>query len=152
MGPLDNQLNWVMKFRFYSVVITFALVVSAGTALATPTAAAIENWAYTFPDAAFELWSWSKEYPATARTLSVWDGANHERSKVLVTWAITHPGKSIDVFVENHPDWTDLEEMIKHHRSAAKTLLAWCRHYPGAAKALLKPSRKTRTTENRPPR
>ena len=137
-----------MKFRF-CIAITIALLIAAGTALAAPTPAAIENWAYIYPDAAYELWSWSKEHPATARKLSVLNEGNHERSKELVAWALAHPGKGIDVFVENHPGWTELEDVIVHHRSATKTLLAWCRHYPGAAKALLKLSRKARAQQGR---
>jgi len=140
-----------MTSGFCIILMVFALSVVAGNAGAAPTAEAVENWAYNHPDAAFELWSWARENPAAARTFSEWDAMNHERSKLFVTWAITHPGRGIDVFVENHPDWTDFEEVMERHRSAARTLLAWCRHYPAAARALMKSSRKHRALEGRQP-
>ena len=133
-----------MKLVFCAVMMVFALSAATGNAVAAPTAEAVENWAYNHPDAAFELWSWARENPAAARTFSEWDAANHERLKLFVTWALAHPGQGIDVFVDHHPDWTDFEDVMERHRSAAKTLLAWCRHYPAAARALMKPSRKHR--------
>lgn len=144
-GKIGSTL---MKLGFCAAIIVFAFAVVAGNAGAATNAVAIENWAYNYPDAAFELWSWAKENPTAARKFSDWDATNHERSKLFVTWAITHPGKGIDAFAENHPDWTDFEDMAEHHRSAARTLLAWCRQYPGAARALLKSSRKGRVKEH----
>jgi hypothetical protein len=138
-----------MKLGFCTVMMVFALSVAAGNAGAAPTAAAVENWAYNHPDAAFELWSWASENPAAARKFSEWDAMNHERSKIFVTWAISHPGKGIDAFMEDHPDWTDFEGVAGRHRSAARTLLAWCRHYPAAARALMKSSRRHRAPEGR---
>lgn len=137
-----------MKIIFSTVIIIVALLAVAGDVKAAPTAAAIENWAYNYPDAAFELWSWSKEHPKTAQKLSAWNETNHERSRILVSWAITHPGKSIDVFMADHTNWTNLENLIKDHRSATKELLAWCSQYPGAAKALMKFSRQTLSARN----
>ena len=140
-----------MKFRFCAVLIIAVLVAGSGLALAAPSAAAVENWAYTYPDAAFELWSWSRENPAAARTFSRWDAVNHERSRIIVAWAITHPGKGMDAFLESHPHWTDFEQLAGRYRPAARTLLAWCRHYPAAARALMKSSRKNRVRAATPP-
>lgn len=140
-----------MKFRFCAVLIVALFVAGTGFAPAAPAPAAVENWAYTYPDAAFELWAWSQDNPAAARTFSRWDAANHERSRVIVTWAIAHPGKGIDLFLESHPDWTDFERVAGRFRPAASALLAWCRHYPGAARALMKSSPKSRARAATPP-
>lgn len=139
-----------MKLAFCALLTVLALSVVAGNGEAAPTAEAVENWAYNYPDAAFELWSWARENPAAARKFSEWSAMNRDRSKLFVTWVLTHPGKGIAVFVEDHPDWTDFEDLASRHRSAAGTLLAWCRHYPGAARALMKSSRRHRAPEGRP--
>lgn len=133
-----------MKLGLCAAVTVLALWLAAGNAGAAATPAVVENWAYTHPDAAFELWSWARENPAAARTFSQWDAMNRKRSKALVSWAVAHPGTSIEVFVENHPGWTDLREVTERHRSAARQLLAWCRTYPAAARALMKSSRQHR--------
>jgi len=139
-----------MKLLFCTLLTMFALSVASGNAGAALSVAAVENWAYTHPDAAFELWSWSRENPAAAREFSRWDAVNHERSKLFVVWALTHPGKGIDAFVDNHPGWADFGDIAERHPSAARTLLAWCRHYPAAARALMKSARKHRAPEGRP--
>ncbi|KAB0663986.1 hypothetical protein F6V25_14320 [Oryzomonas japonica] len=140
-----------MKFRFCAVLLMALFVAGAGFAPAAPAPAAVENWAYTYPDAAFELWSWSRDNPAAARIFSRWDAVNHERSRMIVTWAIAHPGKGIELFLESHPYWADVEQLAGRYRPAARTLLAWCRHYPGAAKALMKSAPKSRVRAATPP-
>lgn len=140
-----------MKLRFCVVLIIAVFVAGVWPAWAAPSPAAVENWAYTYPDAAFELWSWSQENPAAARKFSQWNEANHERSRQFVAWAIAHPGKGIDVFLESHHDWADFERVAGRYRPAAGTLLAWCRHYPAAARALMTSSRKNRVRAVAPP-
>ena len=137
-----------MKFIFNAIIILFLVILATGNVLAAPTSAAIENWAYIYPDAALELWSWSKEHPGTARSIIAWDKTNHEQSKMIVSWATTHPGEGIDVFMRDHANWRSFENVIKGHRSATKELLAWCRRYPGAVKALMKSPRPTLSSRN----
>jgi hypothetical protein len=131
-----------MNFRYYPAIIMFALLVAAGNSMAAPSKAAIENWACNYPDAAYELWSWSKENPAAARKFSEWERINPERAKSFFTWATSHPGKGVDAFMENHPGWTDFGALLERHRLSARSLLVWCRQYPGAARSLIKISRR----------
>lgn len=138
-----------MKLICNAVLILCTLLVIAGNVIAGPPAAAIENWAYNYPDAAFDLLSWAKENPKTAQKLSLWNETSYDRSRILVSWAISHPGKSIEVFMGFHRTWTDFANLIKNHRSATKGLIVWCRQYPGAAKALMKLSRQTQSGKNR---
>jgi hypothetical protein len=115
--------------------------------MAAPTAAALENWAYIHPDAAYDLLAWTKDNPSATHAFSDWGKTNNKRSKLFVTWAITHPGNDIDDFVETHHDWRDLGSVLRRHRIAARRLLAWCRHYPGAARALIQISPTSRVQQ-----
>ncbi|QEM67562.1 hypothetical protein FO488_04955 [Geobacter sp. FeAm09] len=130
-----------MSSGFRILLVAAAFLAGIWSAWAAPSPAARENWAYTYPDAAFELWSWAREYPAAARRFSRWEARNRDRSGQLVAWAIAYPGRDLGRFLESHPDWPDLGQVAERHAAAARGLLAWCRHYPGAARALLKTSR-----------
>jgi hypothetical protein len=131
-----------MKQVFSGIIIIAALLVVVGTATANPTSAAIENWVYNYPDAAYELRSWSKENPRTAQKIATWYKSKHDQPLTLASWATTNSGSSIDQFMKEHANWSNLEDLMKNHRPATRELFAWCRQYPGAARSLIKLSRK----------
>lgn len=135
-----------MKFHFKALIVLVALLIVQGftatilppPAVAMPSReAAIESWADNHPEASTELGNWVKNHPQAARKFFEWDSTHPERSKQFVTWAITHPGEGIEVFVTQHPGWPIFDEIMEQHRPAAQAFIAWSRHHPQAAEALM---------------
>jgi hypothetical protein len=135
-----------MKFHSNTLVVLISMLVICGCAASVPPPsaismpareAAIERWADNHPEAASDLGNWVKTHAQAARKFFEWDSTHPDRSKMFVTWAITHPGEGIDVFAAQHPGWQYFDEIMERHRPAAQSFIAWCRHHPRAAEALM---------------
>jgi hypothetical protein len=110
---------------------------SAPAASFSPREAAIERWADNNPEAAAELGNWVKNHPQAARKFFDWNGTHPDQSKQFVFWAISHSRESIDVFISQHKDWPNFNELVEQHRPAAKAFINWCRHHTQASEELI---------------
>jgi hypothetical protein len=103
----------------------------------TASAQELEKWSAAYPSASKNLGYWVKERPEAAHYIFEWDGNHPDRSQALVTWAITHPGENIAKFKEQHPDWTELNDLMTTHRAGTEGFLKWIMAYNDAARALM---------------
>jgi hypothetical protein len=102
-----------------------------------PGEAGLETWERNHPEASRELGDWVKAHPEAAHLFFDWDGHHPHKSKEFVAWTLAHPGDDIDVFVLSHPKWEYFDKINETHRPAAQSFMAWCRHHPKAAEALM---------------
>src|SRR6185312_404876 len=97
----------------------------------------LEKWSSSYASASKNLGYWVKERPADAHYIFEWDGNHPERSQAFVTWAITHPGEALEKFKAEHPDWTELNDLLSTYRGGMEGFRKWCMAYNDAAKALM---------------
>ena len=100
-------------------------------------AASLESWNENHPEAARELCGWASAHSQAATRLFEWEGTHPERAREFVDWAVIHPHQGLDTFVSEHPRWSDFDFITETHRPAATAFIAWARHHPEAAQALV---------------
>lgn len=98
----------------------------------------MESWNARHPEAARELCTWVGAHPDASKHFFEWDATHPERARELVTWTIAHPpAEGINVFVGEHPAWTEWDWISEAHHPAANAFMAWCRRHPRAAEDLV---------------
>lgn len=103
----------------------------------SPAEEKIESWADNHPRAASELGEWVNTHKEAAQAIFKWDSKHPEQSKLFVTWVISHLGKKIDVFTEDHEEWRSFIKLIESHHDAVSSFVVWCRYHPKATAALM---------------
>jgi hypothetical protein len=103
----------------------------------SPAEEKIETWADNHPRAATELGEWVSTHREAAQAIFKWDSKHPEQSKSFVMWVISHLGKRIDVYTEEHADLRRFNKIVESHRDAVNTFVVWCRFHPKATAALM---------------